>query len=275
MTEPLRRLPPEFHERARAVASGSVAIAEPRHAATIVLLRDGTDGVEAYLLRRLGSMSFASGMYVFPGGSVDPRDGDADIAWEGPAPEEWAAALSADVPLARALVAAAVRETFEEAGVLLASPVSGDAAHWTRERDALLDRSASMAEVLARNGLVLRADLLRPWAHWTTPEIEPKRFDTRFFVAALPEGQTPVHFGGESDHSEWTTPRTAIERHAAGEIAMLPPTVFTLAEIGAYDTVADVMAAATARDIKRVLPKIVVSGDDVLLLLPGDPGYPE
>jgi 8-oxo-dGTP pyrophosphatase MutT (NUDIX family) len=272
--EASRRLPPELHERARAVASGGVAVAEPRHAATVVLLRDGADGVEAYLLRRLGSMAFAGGMYVFPGGSVDPRDLDAEIAWEGPPPAEWTSVLSADEPLARGLVAAAVRETFEESGVLLASPLA-EGTDWGAEQAALLDRSASMAEVLARNGLVLRADLLRPWAHWVTPEMEPKRFDTRFFVAALPEGQEAVHYRGESDHSEWTTPRVAVERHAAGEIAMLPPTVFTLAEIGAYGTVAEVMAAAAARDVRRVLPKIVVSGDDVLLLLPGDPGYPE
>lgn len=270
----LRRLPPELHERARAVASGDVEVAEPRHAATVVLLRDGDAGIEAYLLRRLGSMAFAGGMYVFPGGSVDPRDGDAAIAWQGPPASEWAAPLSAPEPLARGLVAAAVRETFEEAGVLLASPITGDHEHWAREQAALLDRSASMAEVLARNGLVLRADLLRPWAHWVTPELEPKRFDTRFFVAALPEGQVPVHFRGEADRSEWVRPRDAVERHARGELGMLPPTVFTLAELGAYDTVADVLDAATARDVRRVLPKIVVSGDDVLLLVPGDPGYP-
>ena len=274
--ESLRRLPPELHERARAVAAGGVEVAEPRHAATVVLLRDGADGIEAYLLRRLGSMAFAGGMYVFPGGSVDPRDGDADIAWQGPPPAEWAAPLNADERLARALVAAAVRETFEESGVLLATPYdAGNREHWKTEQAALLDRSASMAEVLARNGLVLRADLLRPWAHWVTPEIEPKRFDTRFFVAALPEGQEPVHYRGESDHSEWMTPRDAVERHASGELGMLPPTVFTLAELSAYDTVAGVLAAGERRDVKRVLPRIVVDGDDVLLLLPGDPGYPD
>ena len=271
----LRRLPPELHERARAVASGGVEVAEARHAATVVLLRDGANGVEAYLLRRLGSMAFAGGMYVFPGGSVDPRDGDAEIAWAGPPASEWAGPLSADERLARALVAAAVRETFEEAGVLLASPVTGESEHWKAEQAALLDRSASMAEVLARNGLVLRADLLRPWAHWVTPELEPKRFDTRFFVAALPEGQEPVHYRGESDRSEWVTPRDAVERHASGELGMLPPTVFTLAELSAYDTVADVLDAGERRDVKRVLPRIVVDGDDVLLLLPGDPGYPD
>ena len=273
--DPLRRLPPEFHERARAVASGEVAVAEPRHAATVVLLRDGADGIEAYLLRRLGSMAFAGGMWVFPGGSVDPRDGDAEIAWEGPPPSEWAGPLSADERLARGLVAAAVRETFEESGVLLATPVTGDAEHWKNEQAALLDRTSSMAEVLASNGLVLRADLLRPWAHWVTPELEPKRFDTRFFVAALPDGQEAVHFRGESDHSEWVTPRDAVERHASGELGMLPPTVFTLAELSAYGTVADVLNAGERRDVRRVLPRIVVDGDDVLLLLPGDPGYPD
>jgi 8-oxo-dGTP pyrophosphatase MutT (NUDIX family) len=271
----LRKLPPELHERARAVASGGADVAEPRHAATVVLLRDGADGIEAYLLRRLGSMAFAGGMYVFPGGSVDPRDGDADIAWEGPPASEWAAPLSAGERLARGLVAAAVRETFEESGVLLATPITGDAEHWKAEQAALLDRSASMADVLARNGLVLRSDLLRAWAHWVTPEIEPKRFDTRFFVAALPEGQEPVHYRGESDHSEWVRPAAAVERHAAGELGMLPPTVFTLAELASYGTVADVLAAGERRDVKRVLPRIVVDGDDVLLLLPGDPGYPD
>jgi 8-oxo-dGTP pyrophosphatase MutT (NUDIX family) len=278
----LRKLPPELHERARAVASGGVEVAEPRHAATVVLLRDGANGgagggaggIEAYLLRRVGTMAFAGGMYVFPGGSVDPRDGDAEIAWAGPPAAEWTAPLSATEPLARGLVAAAVRETFEESGVLLASPVPDDRELLGREQAALLDRSASMAEVLARNGLVLRADLLRPWAHWVTPEIEPKRFDTRFFVAALPEGQEPVHFRGESDASEWVAPNDAVARHARGELLMLPPTVFTLAEIGAYGSVAEVLAAAQARDVKRVLPRIVVDGDDVLLLLPGDPGYP-
>jgi 8-oxo-dGTP pyrophosphatase MutT (NUDIX family) len=275
VSDALRRLPPELHERARAVASGDVAVAEPRHAATVVLLRDGAHGVEAYLLRRVGSMAFAGGMYVFPGGSVDPRDGEAEMAWAGPPPAEWAAPLSADERLARALVAAAVRETFEESGVLLASPIEGNQEHWAAEQAALLDRSASMAEVLARNGLTLRADLLRPWAHWVTPELEPKRFDTRFFVAALPEGQAPVHYRGESDASEWVAPRDAVERHATGELGMLPPTVFTLAELGAYDSVAGVLAAAQRRDVKRVLPRIVVDGEDVLLLLPGDPGYPE
>ncbi|HVF19587.1 MAG TPA: NUDIX hydrolase [Mycobacteriales bacterium] len=280
----MRRLPPELHERARAVATGDVPVVEPRHAATVVLLRDAREGhgVEAYVLRRVATMAFAGGMYVFPGGSVDPRDAEAQIAWHGTSADGWRAPLNAEAGLARALVCAAVRETFEESGVLLAGPdasstidVTADVGLWSREQAALLDRSASIAEVLGRNALMLRADLLRPWAHWVTPEFEPKRFDTRFFVAALPAGQAPVHFAGESDASLWVRPVDAVERHARGEMGMLPPTVFTLAELAEYADVAAVLDAATKRDVRRVLPRVVVSGEDVLFLLPGDAGYPE
>jgi 8-oxo-dGTP pyrophosphatase MutT (NUDIX family) len=278
-----RRLPPELAERARAVAEGTHVPAEPRHAATVVLLRDARDhGVEAYVLKRPSSMAFAGGMYVFPGGSVDPLDGDRDVAWHGPVASEWTQALTADERLARSLVCAAVRETFEEAGVLLAGAtgddvvrVDADLEHWRREQAALLDRTAAMSEVLDRNALMLRADLLHPWAHWVTPEIEPKRFDTRFFVAALPSGQTPEHSVGETEHSEWVRPADAVARHAAGEMGMLPPTVLTLAEMAEYARVAEVLEAARRREIRRVLPRIVVAGDDVQLLLPGEPGYPD
>ncbi len=280
----LRRLPPELHERARAVADGSAPAAEPRHAATVVLLRDADPGpgVEVYVLRRVASMVFAGGMYVFPGGSVDPRDADAELRWAGPPAADWTVPLDAPVPLARALVCAAVRETFEEAGVLLAGSdhqhtvhVDDRVKHWAGEQAALLDRTSSMADVLRRNDLVLRADLLRPWAHWVTPELEPKRFDTRFFVAALPRGQQPVHFTGESDASEWVRPTDAVRRHASGEMDMLPPTVLTLAELAEYRDVDSVLDTATTRPVRRVLPRVVVSGDDVLLLLPGDPDYPD
>ncbi len=274
----LRRLPQEFRDRALAAQADGFVPVPPRDAATVVLLRDAPGhGVEAYLLRRLRALVFAGGMYAFPGGSVDPRDADVTTGWTGPEPATWTGPLGAGEALVRALVAAAVRETFEESGVLLAGDpvdVAADPGHWAREQAALLDRTASMSDVLGRNGLVLRADLLRPWAHWVTPEFEPKRFDTRFFLAALPEGQEPVHFRGESDHSEWVRPAGAVARHAAGEMAMLPPTVVTLAELAEYGSVADLMAAATARDVRRVLPKLVVAGDDVTFLLPGDAGYP-
>ncbi|MDQ1708941.1 MAG: hypothetical protein QOG49_326, partial [Frankiaceae bacterium] len=217
------------------------------------------------------------GMYVFPGGSVDVRDGAADLPWTGPPADVWTAALSADEPLARALVCAAVRETFEECGILLAGndgEAVADEPGWAADRAALQAGEVSLHEVLVRRGARLRADLLKPWAHWITPEFEPRRFDTRFFVAALPPGQAPTHFTGESDRGEWVRPVDALERHAQEQIAMLLPTAFTLAELAEFGSVADVLDAAAQREIQRVLPKVIVTSDDARLLLPGDEGYP-
>jgi 8-oxo-dGTP pyrophosphatase MutT (NUDIX family) len=287
MTES-RALPESFAETARAYARGELQISEPRPAATVVLLRDqasgGTSaaGPQAYLLRRVATMAFAAGMFVFPGGSVDARDEELpDAAWAGPPPSAWAQPLSCDEPLARSLVCAAVRETFEESGVLLAGPspdevvpdTSGE--DWEADRLALLDRSLSLAELLQRRGLMLRADLLRAWAHWVTPEFEPRRYDTRFFVAAMPGDQRTRDVGGESDRVTWIRPADALEAHATGSFAMLPPTIVTLAELAAYPSIAAVLEAGTARDVRPVLPKIVLGDDEeVRLLLPHDDGYP-
>lgn len=277
MEDAAKSLPHEVIERARAASSASPPAA--RDSATVVVLRDAAGhGVEAYLLRRLMSMSFAAGMFVFPGGSVDPGDAAGDVPWIGPPASAWTAALSADEPLVRALVCAAVRETFEECGVLLAGEengILGRDEEWEADRAALQAGTSTLPQLLVRRGVSLRADLLRPWAHWVTPELEPKRFDTRFFVAALPPGQQPVHFDGESDLGEWVRPADALERQAQQQIALLPPTAFTLAELAEFGSVADVLAAAQVREIQRVLPKIIVTGDDVRLLLPGDAGYPD
>lgn len=277
----LRRLPAEFVARARAIADGSAQAVPAKAAATVVLLRDTSHGIEAYLLRRTQTMAFAAGMHVFPGGSVDPRDEDlAETAWSGPRPAEWAAILTADERLARALVCAAVRETFEESGVLLAGRAAGDVVDdtrgddWEADRLALIDRSLAFAAFLERRGLVLRADLLRPWAHWITPEVEPRRYDTRFFVAALPEGQRTRDVGGEADRVAWMRPQGALDAFTRGEVGMLPPTAFTLAELSAYDTVTDVLAAGTERDVRPVLPRVIVGDDEqVSLLLPHEEGY--
>jgi 8-oxo-dGTP pyrophosphatase MutT (NUDIX family) len=252
-----------------------------RDASTIVVLRDGAAGLEAYLLRRVASMAFAPLMHVFPGGRVDPADSAAHTGWYGPAPEEWAGILSADAGLARGLVCAAVRETFEESGVLFAgagpdefADVSGP--DWEADRLALIERRESLSGLLTRRGLALRADLLRPWAHWITPEIEPRRYDTRFFVAGLPPSQSTRDVGGESDATMWLTPQQAIELHERDELAMLPPTITTLRELAEYDRVEDVLAAAAARDIAPVLPRVVLSGeagDQMELLLPHMEGY--
>ena len=279
-----RRLPTSFAGRTRARCGPADAPAAPRDAATVVLLRDrAAGGVEAYLLRRVGSMAFAAGMHVFPGGSVDPRDRALpDAAWSGPPPTHWAGVLSADESLTRALVCAAVRETFEESGVLLAGPAPGAVVadttdrSWEADRRALLDRSLAFADLLGRRGLVLRADLLRPWAHWVTPETEERRYDTRFFVAAVPRGQRPREVGGEADAAQWVAPQDALDRAAAGELGLLPPTAFTLAELTAYGSVDAVLAAADARDVRPVLPRVVVSdAGEAAVLLPGEQGYAE
>src|SRR6266567_939169 len=167
------KLPGEWRDRIEDLLAGRVEPPAPRHAATVAVLRDHPEhGLQAFMLRRVSSMAFAPGAYVFPGGSVDPRDGERSTAWTGPSPQEWGTAFGADPTLARELVCAAVRETFEESLVLLAGPTADSVIddtrghEWEVDRQALLDRSQSFAEFLDRRGLVLRSDLLRPWAHW-------------------------------------------------------------------------------------------------------------
>jgi 8-oxo-dGTP pyrophosphatase MutT (NUDIX family) len=271
-------LPPALVERARAHARGNTATVPTRDASTVVLMRDGARGVEVYLLRRVASMAFAAGMYVFPGGVVDPRDEDRAVRWGGPDDHAWAAALGADAGLARALVCAAVRETFEESGVLLAGPSAEEIVadttgeDWENERVMLLDRSLAFVDLLARRDLVVRTDLLRAWTHWITPEFEERRYDTRFFVTALPVGQRTRDVGGEADRVAWMRPADALAAVDRGEMAMLPPTSVTLGELAGFGTVADVLAAPRA--VTPILPRAVLDGEDITLLLPGEEGYP-
>jgi len=255
--------------RVRALRDGVVQPAAPRDAATVLLLRDAPGGPQAYLLRRVQGMAFAGGMHVFPGGSVDPDDADADLAWTGPSAAEWAHWFSCDERLARALVCAAVRETFEESGVLLAGRGPGDLLddvstdEWEAERAALEARQQSLSALLARRSLVLRADLLRPLAHWITPAAEPKRFDTRFFLAELPAGQVCREAGSEADARVWVRPADALEQG----LQMMPPTSSALAAV--RDALDVATALAAPRTIAPVAPQFVMDEDDrVVLRLP-------
>ncbi|MCW2715264.1 MAG: hydrolase [Frankiales bacterium] len=271
------RLPASFADRVRQLASGEVAAAPARDASTVALLRDGEQGPEVYLLRRVKGMAFAGGMHVFPGGAVDPADATADIAWAGPPPSVWAAAFACDEPLARALVCAAVRETFEESGVLLAGPdadeVLADVSNddWEAERAALEAREHSMSELLARRSLVLRSDLLRPLAHWITPEFEPKRFDTRFFLARMPEGQVCREVGGEADERRWLRPAEALaSADRPGGTNLLPPTSAVLQDLAAHPDVTSALGAT--RVIRTVLPSARIADDGAVeLLVQGGP----
>ena len=245
--------------------------ADPRPASTVILLRNTAGGPEVYLLRRQRSMAFAAGMTVFPGGRVDATDATIADSWSGPSPAWFAARLGCSAQTAAAYVAAAVRETFEESGVLLAGPSSssvvGDTtgADWEADRIALEARELGFAEFLHRRGLVLRADLLGPWAHWITPEFEPKRYDTSFFVAALPAGQITRDVTSESDQVAWMRPADAVAAVEAGELLMLPPTYVCCRDLTPYDEVADVLSAAGDRKIRPILPTVRVDGDQAYL----------
>ena len=267
------RLPGELGETARAVLSGSQQPAVPRDAATVMLLRSTPAGLEAYMLRRHTSMAFAPGAYVYPGGSVDARDADEEVAWAGPDVAEWGRVFAAPPSLARALVCAAVRETFEESGVLLAGEsrdsVVADttSADWEADRKALLDRSISLAELLARRGLVLRSDLLRPWARWITPVVEPRRFDTRFFAAALPLGQRTRDVGGEAAEVAWIRPADALAASRRGEIRLFPPTAVSLSELAECGNLDSVLTGP--RHVAPIIPEVHEREGAVWLTVPG------
>ncbi|GAA1511234.1 NUDIX hydrolase [Nocardioides humi] len=268
-------LPEGFADLAAEYADGRREAAVPRDAATVVLQRAGADGrPEIYLLRRHTTMDFAGGMCVFPGGGVDPRDDDHAVAWAGPTPAEWAARLGATEDVARALVCAAVRETFEESGVLLAgtsadsvvADTTGD--DWEADRLALESHELSMTDFLDRRGLVLRTDLLGIWSGWLTPVFEPKRFRTWFFVARLPEGQITRDVSTESVEVTWIGAAEAADRADRGELGMLPPTYLTCLEVGTLGDVDAVMAASRDRTVTMFTPEVEPLGDGFTLSMP-------
>jgi 8-oxo-dGTP pyrophosphatase MutT (NUDIX family) len=235
--------------------------AVPVDAATIVLLRDGAEGVEVYLLRRQSTMEFLPGMYVFPGGKA--QSSDRDVAdWVGPSAEAWGKRFGCDADTARGLVVTAVRETFEESGILLAGPDADTVVSDTSAPDiqaarlALENGEYGFAEFLSERGLVLRADLLGAWSHWITPEFEPRRYDTRFFVAALPAGQVVGELPGEADRALWAPMASVLEWVDAGKAMMLPPTAITCREVSGF-TAATVLTASAEREVKTVAPFLV------------------
>ncbi|MGZ8818557.1 MAG: NUDIX hydrolase [Mycobacterium sp.] len=241
----------------------------PRPAATVMLVRDKSAGlareIEVFLMRRHSAMDFVAGVMVFPGGGVDDRDRNADIAWYGPEPAWWAEQFGVESDLAEALVCAAARETFEESGVLFAGPagdpdgIVDDASVYGGARAALANHSLSFAEFLQRENLVLRADLLRPWANWVTPKEErTRRYDTFFFVGALPEGQRADGENTETDQADWITPQQGLDDFGEGRTFLLPPTWTQLDSLNGR-TVAEVLAVE--RKIVAVEPHLAADTD--------------
>ncbi|MGW0967996.1 NUDIX hydrolase [Streptomyces sp. NPDC002516] len=267
--------PAEWPERIRALAEGTLTPVTPRRAATVMLVKDGETGPVVHMLRRRASMAFAGGAYAYPGGGVDPRDDEQQIRWAGPTRAWWAERLGVDETSAQAIVCAAVRETYEEAGVLLAGPspdsVVGDTTgdDWEADRAALVARDLSFAEFLDRRGLVLRSDLLGAWARWITPEFESRRYDTWFFVAVLPEGQRTRNASTEADRTVWIRPADAAAGYDKGELLMMPPTIATLRGLVAYERSADALAGAAARDLTPVLAEARLEDGEVVLSWPG------
>ena len=225
--------------------------------------------MQVFLQRRVAGMAFAGGMTVFPGGSVDTGDRPDPALWRGPGAPWWARRFGCSPDEAGALVVAAVRETFEECGVLLAGP--GGATVDPQARDDLLARRRTLGDVLGAAGLPLRADLLAPWVRWITPEAEPRRYDTAFFVAVVPDGQDADARTTEAVRGHLVVPGRGARRRAARRLRLMPPTLHTLQEIAGHADVAAVLAAAESRVVQVHRPVIHRDGRRVVVTVPGDP----
>ncbi|WP_419551476.1 NUDIX hydrolase [Candidatus Poriferisodalis sp.] len=258
-----------------------------RQAATVVLVRDGTDGLEVFMPRRNPRSEFVPGQFVFPGGAVDVEDRD-DPGLESVCFGLDNATASAMIGVDHGGLAfwvAAVRECFEEAGVLLArngkDHVSFDEPSTAQRFETLRRQVHSgelrLAQMCEDEGLVLELDELRYVSHWITPVGPTRRFDTCFFMAHIPERQEPLHDGSETVESTWIRPAEAFAQHAEGKFMMIFPTYKNLEPMLEVDTVADLLAWADGLiDIPALLPAIAVRPNgEFLTLLPGDEGYEE
>jgi len=245
---------------------------EAKPSATILLVRDGASGLEVFMVQRHHQIDFATGAMVFPGGKVDAADADPALAarCDGSVSDEL-----------RPIHVAAIRETFEECGVLLARP-SGSRALVPgarlaeierRHRAALNAGERTLREIAEHEELRLANDLLVPFAHWITPVFMPKRFDTHFYLVAAPPDQLAIHDGGESVDSVWTRPSDAAAERAAGRRTIIFPTFMQVRKLGRTDRVADAIAAARNAPVVTVLPRIEERGGEKLMVIPAEAGY--
>ncbi len=252
----------------------ATASAQAVAAATLVLVRDGPDGLETLMVVRHHEIDFARGAAVFPGGKLAAADRDAVLRQHAPA-----GAVFSDDDLA--LRIAAVREAFEESGLLLARRdgrllgAEGLTELWRRWHDRTAAAAEAFVEMVREEGLELALDLLYPFAHWVTPEVSPKRFDTHFYIATAPAGQVAVHDGREAVDSFWVNPRDALRECEEGRRTIIFPTLCNLALLGASGDAATAVAAARARTVRRIQPTLGQHGDGRRIpLLPADSGYP-
>jgi 8-oxo-dGTP pyrophosphatase MutT (NUDIX family) len=258
-----------------------------RDAATVMLVRDGDAGMEVFMLRRNLNSDFVGGAYVFPGGGVDDHDRHADLEaiCEGRTDAEASDLLGLDADDGGGLASwvAAIREAFEEAGVLLAYDADGAVldlgdpateARFETHRKAVDGGERRLVDVCAEEHLRLACDAIHYFSHWITPEGPPRRYDTRFFVARAPERQAYLHDDRETIASTWIRPADALEAHRRKEFDIIFPTIRNLEAIGRFDRADDLLAAAAAiESVPAILPRIVQDADGMRILLPGDPGY--
>lgn len=253
----------------------------PLPAATVTLVRDADRGLEVLLLQRNLQSGFMPGMFLFPGGALDPDDAAAEVSALccGLGERDAAAALNT-AGRALAYWAAAIRECFEEAGVLLAYGASGELVRlkdtearerYARYRAALNAGERSFVDLLREEKLTLAVDRLTYFSHWITPVGAPRRYDTRFFVAEAPIEQDALHDNRETIHHVWMSPGAALDRFRSGEYKMRTPTVKTLEEFAQYDCAAGLIAGMRGkREIPAIQPRLNERGER---LMPGDPGY--
>lgn len=254
--------------------NSDVVFSPARPAATVIMLRDGLDGLEVFMLKRHVLSDVLGGAFVFPGGKVDPQDAQLDMsAYLDQIPESLHSSLNEpdiDPTTAAALYVAAAREVFEESGILFALGAKADHA---AQATALARDGFPFDEVLARLQLRLHTQGLAPWSRWITPtmpSVSNKRFDTRFFVAAVPPGQTAVHDNVEATDSTWLTPRAALTLYRDGLIVLAPPQIMTLAHLSRYSTTQQAVFEAGSRPPPVIRPEPFEHEGLRMLCYPGD-----
>lgn len=269
---PAEALPPGFADR---VAAGDFTPPLPRQAATVMLVRDGSGPPEVLLLRRHGRSGFAADAWVFPGGVVDAADRGLSLVdrLDGPSPDAWAGRLGVGDPAeALGYVAAALREAFEETGILLARHASGEPARANERlevaRRALLSEVVGLRDVVVGQDLRLAGDGLLYLAHWITPTPEPRRYDTRFFLARAEPGAVCLPHAEEMTDSVWLTAADAVRHFEEGGLRLLPPTIHTLRRLAAFGSVEAIFAALGDAPVPAILPEMRVVPEGVAIVLP-------
>lgn len=261
-----------------------VAAIVPRDAATVMLVRDGASGLEVCMQRRNLNSDFVGGAYVFPGGAVDPGDISPEVEEVCIGRTDAQASVQLGIEAGGlAFWVAAVRECFEEAGVLLAVDANGEVVSLADEatadrfadwRHKINHGEATLVEICEAEGLQVMAGDIYYFAHWITPEGPTRRYDTRFFVAAAPPDQRPVHDDRETIATIWINPTEALEMHKRHELEMIFPTIRNLEAISRFGTAQELLdAAAVISEVETILPRIVEDAHGMRIILPGDPGY--